>query len=151
MRVEEVEEKMIYGVSTRTKNADEMNLKTAKIGALWQRFDSTIEVDYKGGERVYGVYYDYESDANGEFSVLTGYETSNDQLDRVKIEKGRYLVFDKRFEKTDDHTRVQAVIETWGQIWKYFSEEDSQYQRAYKSDFEYYRQIDEIEIYISII
>ena len=150
MRVEEVEEKSIYGISTRTRNSNEMNPETAKIGAIWQKFDSIVEVNYKDGERVYGVYYDFESDANGEFNVLAGHETPNDKLDTIKIEKGKYLVFNKTFEETDDNTRIQAIIETWGKIWEYFSNESSQYKRAYKTDFEYYKNQNEIEIYISI-
>ena len=150
MRVAKIEEKMIYGISTRTKNADEMNPQTAKIGAVWQKFDETVDVDYKGGERVYGVYYNYESDANGEFDVLAGYETSNEKLESIKIETGKYLVFNKIYKENNGNSRVQAVIETWGEIWEYFSNENSQYKRAYKTDFEYYKNQNEIEIYISI-
>ena len=150
MRVEEIEEKIIYGISTRTKNSNEMNPETAKIGAIWQKFDTTVEVNYKDGERVYGIYYNFESDANGEFDVLAGYETSNDKLDKATIEKGKYLVFNKTFEETDDNTRIQAIIATWGKIWEYFSNENSQYKRIYKTDFEYYKSQNEIEIYISI-
>ena len=150
MRVEEIEEKLIYGISTRTKNANEMNPETAKIGAIWQKFDSTVEVNYKDGEKVYGVYYNFESDANGEFDVLAGYETLNDKLDTVKIQKGKYLVFNKVFDETNDNTRIQAIIETWGKIWEYFSNEKSQYTRIYKTDFEHYKDQNEIEIYISI-
>lgn len=150
MSVEEVEEKTIYGIATRTKNIDEMNPQTAKIGAVWQKFDSTVDVDYKGGERVYGIYYNYASDANGEFDVLAGCETSHEKLESVKIEKGKYLVFNKAYEENSDHSRVQAFIETWGQIWEYFSNENAQYKRSYKTDFEYYKNQSEIEIYISI-
>jgi len=46
--------------------------------------------------------------------------------------------------------RIQAIIETWGEIWEYFSNENSQYKRAYKTDFEYYKDQNEIEIYISV-
>jgi len=150
MRVAKIEEKMIYGISTRTKNEDEMNPQTAKIGAVWQKFDETVDVDYKGGERVYGVYYNYESDANGEFDILAGYETSNEKLESIKIETGKYLVFNKIYKENNDNSRVQAVIETWGEIWEYFANENSQYKRAYKTDFEYYKNQNEIEIYISI-
>ncbi len=150
MRVEEIEEKLIYGISTRTKNSNEMNPETSKIGAIWQKFDSTVEVNYKDGEKVYGVYYNYESDSNGEFNVLAGYETSNDKLDKITIQKGKYLVFNKIFNETDDNTRIQAVIETWGKIWEYFSDENSQHKRIYTTDFEYYKNQNEIEIYISI-
>lgn len=150
MRVEEIEEKLIYGVATRTKNSNEMNPQTAKIGSIWKKFDSAVEVNYKDGERVYGVYYNFESDANGEFDVLAGYETSNINFDSVKIQNGKYLVFPKTFEETDDNTRVEAIIETWGKVWEYFSNENSQYKRIYKTDFEYYKGQNEIEIYISI-
>ena len=150
MRVEEIEEKLIYGISTRTKNANEMNPETAKIGALWQKFDSTVEVNYKDGEKVYGIYYNFESDANAEFDVLAGYETLNDKLDTVKIQKGKYLVFNKVFDETNDNTRIQAIIETWGKIWEYFSDENSKYKRKYETDFEYYKAQNEIEIFISI-
>ena len=150
MRIEEIEEKTIYGISTRTKNADEMNPETAKIGTIWHKFDTAVEVNYKDGERVYGIYYNYESDENGEFDVLAGYEVPNNKLDNIKIQKGRYLVFNKTFEETDDNTRVEAIIETWGKIWEYFSNEDSQYKRIYKTDFEYYKGKNEIEIYISV-
>ena len=105
MRIEEVEEKLIYGISTRTKNANEINPETAKIGAIWQKFDSTVEVNYKDGEKVYGVYFNFESDVNGEFDVLAWYETLNDKLDTVKIQKGKYLVFNKIFDETDDNTK----------------------------------------------
>ena len=150
MKVEEIEEKIIYGIATRTKNSYEMNPETAKIGAVWQKFDNIVEVNYKDGERVYGVYYNFESDANGEFDILAGYEITNEKLDKVTIEKGKYLVFNKTFEQTDDKTRVEAIIETWGKIWEYFLNENSQYKRAYKTDFEYYKDQNEIEIYISI-
>lgn len=150
MRVEEIEEKLIYGISTRTKNSNEMNPETSKIGTIWQKFDNTVEVNYKDGERVYGVYYNYASDSNGEFDVLAGYETSNNKLDKVTIQKGKYLVFNKIFNQTDDNTRIQAVIETWGKIWEYFLDENSQYKRIYTTDFEYYKNQNEIEIYISI-
>ena len=150
MRVEEIEEKLIYGIKTRTKNSDEMSQESAKIGAIWQKFDATVDVDYKGGQRVYGVYYNFESDANGEFDVLAGYETSSMDLDNVKIQKGKYLVFGKTFQESDDAARVEAIIETWGEIWEYFSDENSEYKRVYTTDFEYYKGPNEIEIYISI-
>ena len=49
-----------------------MNPQLSKIGSLYQRFDKEVNVDYADGFRVYGLYYNYESDASGEFSVLAG-------------------------------------------------------------------------------
>lgn len=150
MRIEKLKSKTIYGISTRTTNENEMNPTTAKIGSIWQKFDSTVDVDYKGGERVYGVYYNYASDAHGEFNVLAGYENPNDKLEQVTLQEGTYLVFSKEFEQTDDKTRIDAIIETWGKIWHYFSDENSEHKRSFKSDFEYYKNQNEIEIYISV-
>lgn len=151
MQIKQVEERIIYGISTKTSNEKEMNPKTAKIGKIWEKFNDTVKVDYKNNQRVYGVYYNYESDENGEFSVLAGYETSDYGLDSIKIQKGKYLVFNKILNENSYKAKIDAIIDTWGRIWGYFSNEHSKYKRAYKTDFEYYKNQNEIEIYISIL
>lgn len=150
MKTVEIEEKVIYGISIRTTNANEMNPETAKIGKTWQKFDNDVTVDYQNGERVYGVYFNYESDANGEFDVLAGCEKGNNSLDNAVIQKGKYLIFEAKAKKKDDNARIQAVIETWGKVWQYFNNEKSEYKRAYQTDFEYYKNQTDIDIYISI-
>lgn len=151
MNIIEIDKKIIYGISTRTTNANEMNPETAKIGILWQRFDTEVAVDYQGGERVYGVYYNYESDANGEFDVLAGCEKEDTSLDQSIIQKGKYLLFEAHAKATDENARIQAVIEAWGKVWEYFGDKNSAYKRAYTTDFEYYKNPSDIDIYISII
>jgi len=150
MKVVTIKEKQIYGISVRTTNANEMSPETAKIGKTWQKFDNEVPVDYQGGERVYGVYYEYESDANGEFSVLAGTEKANNALEKVTIQSGQYLVFEGKAESPDDGARFQAVINTWGEIWAYFGNDASEYKRAYTTDFEHYKNQTDIHIYISI-
>jgi predicted transcriptional regulator YdeE len=150
MNIVNIEEKQIYGLSVRTTNAREMNPETAQIGATWQKFDQDVSVDYQGGERVYGVYYDYESDANGEFNVLAGTEKADEALEKVTIQKGKYLVFKGRATAADDQARIQTVINLWGEVWAYFDNPDSEYKRAYITDFEHYKNPTGIEIYISI-
>ena len=152
MQEVQVESKIIKGIGTRTTNQNEMKPETAKLGALWQTFDKKVPVDYQNGDRVYGIYYDYESDANGEFSVLAGFDgaiNADSDLDEVSIEGGKYLRFDATAKTADDAGRVQAIIETWGTIWQYFSGKP-EYERAYKTDFEFYKDSTHIEIYISI-
>lgn len=144
MKVINLDKKIIHGIRIRTINTNEMNPKTAKIGALWQKFDKQVIVDYQSGEKVYGVYYDYESDANGEYSVLAGYDGEDENLEEVTIVSGKYL----RFVASGEIPQV--VIETWGKIWEYFSDETSEFKRAYKTDFEYYKSGNDIEIFISI-
>jgi len=147
MKITTIPEKTIQGISIRTQNADEMNPETAKIAALYERFDKNIEVDYQQGARVYGVYFDYESDASGMFSVLAGADqiaSSQVELQQIKIEAGDYMVF-----KGEGGAMPQAVIDTWMRVWDFFSS-DSEYQRIYKTDFEFYASETQVEIYIGI-
>jgi len=151
MEVVVIEEKVIYGISVRTKNADEINPQTAKIGSLWQKFDSQVDVNYEGGERVYSVYSNYESDMNGSFDVLAGYDGLGDEkLKKLVIKTGKYLVFKEEASAATDIARVEAVIKTWGSVWEYFLDENSEYKRAYTKDFEFYKDATHIEIYIAI-
>jgi len=74
MELKTVSQQIINGLSTRTDNAAEMDPIRGKIPALWQTFDDCVPVDYQHGERVYGVYSDYESDHTGKFTVLAGFD-----------------------------------------------------------------------------
>ena len=148
MKITKITEQTIQGISIRTQNSYEMNPETAKISGLYQRFDENIVVDYQHGARVYGIYFDYESDASGMFSVLAGadqIESSKVNLQSVTIEAGDYLVFEGKGEMP------QAVIDTWMKIWDYFSGEKNEYQRVYKTDFELYKSETLVEIHIGIV
>ncbi len=143
-----VKSKTITGLKVRTNNEDEMNPKIAKIGALWQNFFEHIMPTL--GETpppLYGVYTHYESDAHGEFDLFVGAKEveKSDGRESVTLEEGTYLCFRAKGELP------QAVIDTWGKIWNYFSDEKCQEKRAYKTDFEKYISQDEAEIYIGII
>ena len=89
----------IKGFSVVTNNKAEFS-QNGKIPGLWQRFDNTIPVDYVGGERVYGVYFNYESDHAGNFTVLAGYDgkkvPKNAEVENIRIPQGKYLVFTKQ-------------------------------------------------------
>lgn len=136
------------GLSTRTTNAREMNSSTGSIGPLWKEFDEKVEVDYKNGNRVYGVYFHYESDATGEYSVLAGTDqldaASSSKLETKAIQSGKYLMF------TAKGDIPKIVFETWGRVWEYFSKKDAKYERLYTTDFEYYVNQNEIEVYIAV-
>ena len=43
-----------------------------------------------------------------------------------------------------------AIIELWGHIWEYFSNEDTHYQRAYTADFEHFKSPSSFDIYIAV-
>ena len=143
-----LEAKQISGLKTRTNNANEIS-ENAKIGALHQSFNQQIMIDYAQGGMLYGVYHDYQTDHKGDFSVLVG-STENAlksvvELEQVTLVAGTYLVFSARGEMP------QTVINTWNEVWAYFSCDTSKHQRAYTTDFECYTSTDSVEVYISIM
>lgn len=153
MEAVEIEQKLLYGIKERTKNSNEMNPKSSKIAPLWKKFDTKVDVDYINGQRVYGVYTNYESDFKGEFDVYAAYDgedVESADLEQINIKAGRYLLFKEYALGTDESARVEAVLKAWGRVWEYFSEDNAQYKRAYNTDFEFYKDATTVELYISI-
>jgi predicted transcriptional regulator YdeE len=93
---------------------------------------------------MYGVYYDYQSDMDGEFSVLAGSQAPQAGCSDVSLFAGDYLKFSARGEMP------QSVIALWTEVWRYFTSPECQYQRCYLTDYEVYSGGDNIEIYIGI-
>ena len=138
----------VTGLSTRSKNADEQNPLTAKIGPLWQQF-------FMGGlfqpspssPNVVGVYDQYESDWNGAFDVTAGVKAASSALPDMKtvqVQTGAYLVFTCLGEMP------QAVIAAWMQVWQYFSASRTDVQRLYVTDFEEYLAPDEVAVCLGV-
>jgi predicted transcriptional regulator YdeE len=145
MKAIEVEKStLLYGLTIRTKNADEMNPSTAKIGSVWQKFFSEVAPSLREGAKVYGVYSNYESDASGEFDVTACTDQEVPASSGVTLKSGHYLVFSATGEMP------RTVIETWQEIWKYFSIDRSDHKRTYLTDYEFYKSGQEIEVYIGI-
>ena len=148
MEIRLVAEKTVNGLAIRTDNDTEMDPSTGRIAALWQGFDATVPVDYKNGERVYGVYSDYESDHTGKFTVHACFDgesfPESAKLEKVIIPQGKYLVF------THHGEMPQIAIDAWTEVWNYFSNGDVEYQRLYSTDFEFYRTGSQIEVHIAI-
>ena len=132
----------VIGFNTRTQNCDEFNEKTAKLPSLWQQF-YTSELAYNTA--IYGVYSDYKSDANGLYTVTAGvgFENQRAEFGVVNIQAGQYLVFQ------GFGPMPLTVIETWKNIWDYFSRENK-YQRTFITDFEAFKSLNEVAIYIGI-
>ena len=147
----------VIGFEVRTSNLLEVDPATAEISPLWKRF-----VEERLEERIpnrthpgnlFAVYTNYESDHTGMYSLIVSAEVSS--LDRVPegmmgltIPAGKYLVF------TVGGPIPDAVIQTWQNVWNYFSQ-SSEYRRAYTADFESYRwkpdtQQTEADIHIAI-
>jgi len=126
----------IYGLKTRTKNADEIN-GDGKIPTLWAKF---MREFYDGKSEIYGVYCSYENGVNGLYDLFIGTKSLCPGGEILEIKSSKYAVFSFPGEP-------QNVAKFWGEIWKYF--EGSKLKRAYETDFERYLN-EKIEIYISI-
>jgi len=136
----------VTGLQVRTKNADEVNPDTQQIAPLWGRFYNELLPTLAKDATVYGVYHNYESDAQGAFDVLVGADklTITDEMKSVELQAGEYLMFPVKGELP------QAIIDTWMQIWAYFDDPSIDEKRAYKTDFECYKSENEAEIYIGV-
>ena len=137
MEILEIEGFKIFGLKTRTKNADEINGE-GKIPALWAKF---MREFYDGKSEIYGVYCSYENGVNGLYDIFIGTKSLCPGGEILEIKSGKYAVFSFPSE-------LQNVAKFWGEIWKYF--ESSKLKRAYETDFEFYG-ADEIKIYISVL
>lgn len=149
MDVVYIDARPLLGLSTRTNNRAEMSVDSARIGSLWQAFFESSQLTAMLNSPMYGVYYDYESGMNGEFSVLVGKAidapVDASHFTPLELNAGKYLKF------TAQGDMPQCVIDLWGQVWGYFSAADCSHQRRYQTDFEVYLSATEVEIYIGIL
>jgi len=120
-----------------------------KIGPLWARYlsggaDSIPEaID---AAVTYSVYTEYESDHNGEYSVVLGRRVSATEIagnfQRVEIPAGPYLVFRAASRSPEDMSRA------WLGVYDYFaSHRDC--ARAYQADFDKHSGAG-VELYIGV-
>ena len=150
MKIAEIETRAVWGLSVRTRNAEEMQADTARIGQLWSDFAAQIAPNLAKGARVYGVYQGYESDAQGAFDVLAGSDAlppaAGDSLalTRIDIAPGPYLVFDA------PGAMPQAVVDAWTRVWRYFADPLCPHKRAFNTDFECYATDGLTEIFIGV-
>lgn len=148
MELKFIEEKALNGLSVSTDNAAEMDPIKGLIPLLWQTFDNTVPVDYRNGERVYGVYSNYESDHTGKFTVSACFDGKTfppeANLEQITIPAAKYLVF------THQGEMPQIAIDAWTDVWHYFADTKAEYQRVYSTDFEYYPNGNIIEVHIAV-
>lgn len=132
----------VCGLQVKTRNSNEFNRDTAQIPTLWQQF---AQSELAKNPSCFGVYSDYESDANGAYHVTVGIpdEGVHSDLANITIHAGNYLVFKNR------GAMPTAVIETWHQIWDYFAKKP-EYERSFMTDFETYHGSEEVTIHIGV-
>ncbi|MFA8344455.1 MAG: GyrI-like domain-containing protein, partial [Rhodothermaceae bacterium] len=100
----------------------------------------------KENSPVIGLYSEYESDHNGEYTLIVGAEVNETEEDNFtfgKIVKGEYLSFNIKGDFP------QAIIQGWTDIYRYF-ENNKKVERTFTSDFEEYLSENELNINIAI-
>ncbi len=143
----ELAEKTAAGFCVRTNNSSPDMQKD--IAGLWQRFfapDGFFGLTNKVGEKALGIYTDYQDNENGDYTVMTACEVSDENVGKQyeirKIPAGKYAKFIVR------GNMVTAVGEFWQQLWK------MDLDRSFVCDFEEYQNADpdncEIHIYIGL-
>ncbi|WP_440106407.1 GyrI-like domain-containing protein [Acidovorax sp. BL-A-41-H1] len=151
--LEQVDSFHVAGLAVRTRNSDEMNPATARLGDLWGRFFSQSwerSVPGRGDDgRVFGVYSGYESDEHGAFDVTAGVAVAPgaafaDGVTQVSVQGGPYLVF------RCEGTMPQMVIDGWVRVWQHFAAAPA-HRRRFGTDFEQYEGPDQVAIYIGVL
>ncbi|MBA2655788.1 MAG: effector binding domain-containing protein [Tatlockia sp.] len=131
----------VTGLTLQTRNSDEFNEKTAKLPKLWQQFLASA---LASEAKLFEVYSDFESDAEGLYTVTLGVKDGEREgFSTVIIQAGNYLVFQ------GSGPMPASVVETWNTIWQYFKT-SMEFQRNFLSDFEMYTDVENVEIYIGI-
>ncbi|WP_432777052.1 GyrI-like domain-containing protein [Brevibacillus gelatini] len=151
-------EMRVAGLQIRTTNEAERGAN-GKIGPLWHRYYEQGYLERTPGKKqpgvVYGVYSDYESDEQGEFSLLVGVEVEAGaqlpaELTVKTIPAATYAVFTTRVGPI-----VEVIQEAWAHIWAWSRE--SGVKRTFVADFERYDSVScadpnqaQVKIYIGI-
>ncbi|MEB2301370.1 effector binding domain-containing protein [Lysinibacillus xylanilyticus] len=146
----------IVGISARTSNANEITAQ-AKIPQLWSDFyqqNVVGQIANAVNHVTYGLYSDYETDVNGEYSITLGVEVlAADEIPEGMFVKtmpaAKYLVF-----TSDKGSFEEVVVKAWQDVWAWFA--SSGVERTYTGDFEMYDercanpQEAQVDIYIAI-
>lgn len=146
----EVNSKKIIGIAVETTNQN--GQAGEDLGKLWGRFfEVSDQIPNKKSDQIYSVYTHYETDYQGKYTAIVGYEVTS--LQRIpdgfigkEIGGGRYEKFIAKGEMP------QAVMQSWESIWS----KDEELNRAYTADFEVYGEKSrngkesEVEIFIAV-
>ncbi|CAG9296469.1 GyrI-like domain-containing protein [Celerinatantimonas diazotrophica] len=147
METVQIKNFVVKGLAIRTSNEVEMNPETAMIAQHVQYVDANLVIDHQSGAQAYSVYYNYESDVNGQFDILMGStEVSSSKVDLTSVEvvAGSYIKFESEGEFPS------AIISAWQAVWTYFNSPDCEHSRAYTTDFEHYESSSKVSVYIAL-
>ena len=123
---EKITPRRIAGISARCANN-----QPETIHALWEKYTQQDIPSRLQGSGMYAVYFEYESDVSGQYTLLLGQHVEDDAplpegMRDVFLEPGDYAVFDAV------GPFPESIVDTWSRVWS------SSLQRTYRTDFEMY-------------
>ncbi|MGN8646964.1 GyrI-like domain-containing protein [Gracilibacillus sp. HCP3S3_G5_1] len=123
-------------VNIRTNNFKDKQMME-KIQHMWKEVYRKLEGKK---DTIYGVYYDYESDFMGDYSLGVGIEDKNGSI--LISNPGDYQIF--KVTSPDDG----GILKAWQKIWEL--EKSGKLERVYSVDFEKYLPNGNVEIHIAV-
>lgn len=122
----------VIGVAVKTTNQNGQSSKD--IEALWLKFwneNVQKQIPNKVSDDIYAIYFDYETDFEGNYTTLVGLPTSSlenipEGFVGITIKASNYQKFVSRGKMPD------AVFSTWLEIWH---NKELNSKRSYKADF----------------
>jgi predicted transcriptional regulator YdeE len=148
----------VVGITTRTTNQAELSGES-RIAKLWERFMSERIMEKIPNAvtpgLVIGLYTDYESDDDGEYTVLLGTQVKTaerlpDGLESREVKPATYAVI-----PSDTGKIPTIVIGAWKKVWG-MTDSELGGRRAFTADFEWYDERSrnpneaQLELFISI-
>ncbi|RXJ04504.1 AraC family transcriptional regulator [Anaerobacillus alkaliphilus] len=110
-----------------------------KITEMWKEASSILK-NYNNVR--YGLYYNYESDYKGDYTLSVAIESNENELTLKIPNTSKYEIFEV------DTAEEFGILNAWKKIWE--REEKGDLERAYSFDFEKYYPNGQIEIHIAI-
>lgn len=131
----------LMGISTRTRNSDEIDPARGKIfGCIQQYFHGQLAnqiPNRKKAGTTFCAYTEYESDHTGEYTYFIGEEVTDFSLVPVGFKTHTIPAQDYVKFTNGPGPMPEVVREPWFAIWK-MSSEDFGGTRTYLTDFEIY-------------
>ncbi len=127
----------VIGISLRTTNKEAVAQGT--IGSLWQRFFAQgilARIPNKIDNAIIAVYYDFESDKSGEYTLLIGARVSSTEVIPAGLDALHVPAQDRSVFVSQKGPQGVVVFDLWKQIWSL--EEAKQLNRSYTADYEVY-------------
>lgn len=141
---------LVIGHVVRTCNTAESQESTALIPGLWARVlaDATL-LSWSGraADGLFAVYFDYESDQDGAYSLLVGVGAAG--AEHLPAGVACVRVADEAYESFHaDGDGPAAVVAAWGRVWSATAE--GTLPRAFTTDVEVHAPDGSVDLLIAL-